>query len=158
MYCTHLMGHVVRTEGVDTGKEFSMVPGSQKTLSGFFFLSITREPVFRRPQADPVQPGYLTGSEKRWAQAALRPWNNPAWEALGHIFLLFFLSSNSVGLSQVAQTFSRAQGGRGSGWYIASSLDSGSAKHPSLLQDLRSAGCGTLGKLFKRCAPQFPYL
>lgn len=152
------MGHVVRTEGVDTGKEFSMVPGSQKTLSGFFFLSITREPVFRRPQADPVQPGYLTGSEKRWAQAALRPWNNPAWEALGHIFLLFFLSSSSVGLSQVAQTFSRAQGGRGSGWYIASSLDSGSAKHPSLLQDLRSAGCGTLDKLFKRCAPQFPYL
>lgn len=57
-------------------------------------------------------------------------------EALGHVSPLFFPSPSSGGLhgglSQVAQTFSRAgtQGRRGAGWYIASSLDSGSANAP----------------------------
>lgn len=85
-------------------------------------------------------------------------------EALGHISPLFFPSPSSGGLhgglSQVAQTFSRAgtQGRRGAGWYIASSLDSGSANAPDLFRALWPAIHGTFGKLFKLCAPQFPYL
>jgi hypothetical protein len=83
-----------------------------------------------------VLPGSSHWRQEGMCRGAWRPWSHPTWEALGHVFPLFFCSLSNVKLSQIAQTFSGAgtQGGKGSGWYVARSLDPGSAKTPGPFQ------------------------